>query len=119
MAETEKAEHRQRHVITETFGEQPRESFVKHNAAALLAILVTLGLACGGAFIAWGNLKAENSSNQVAIVRLEIDIAKVNAKVDAHNNDSSIHMDAVKWELLNNKIDGIQELITHNHRMTQ
>jgi len=130
MGDQEETRPPQRHRFTEEFGDypppQPRETWFKRNAVAMVAVLVTIGMIGGGALIAWGNLKTENSANQIAIVRLEVEIAKVNAKVDQHHNDSALHMDGAKWDLLMNQVrqnnTDVQELrtlIIKTHRSAQ
>ena len=111
-------EQRHRSTVTEEYGneygQEPKERWLKKNATFAL----TLALVLCSCLITYGKFESELTSSRMELYRLNVRITEVNAKVDAHHNDSSIHMDSVKWELLNAKIDGLEKLIIDTHRHT-
>ena len=103
-----------------------REGWFKRNLATLLAPILGLAIVFSGGLVGYGKLEAEISSYRMEVSRLDVKVAEINAKVDAHHNDSERHMDPQKWDLLMDAVrenkqatQAVESLILRTHRIQQ
>lgn len=94
------------------------ESWMKRNAIPIFTAIISLGIILGTFLITYGrvtsevaNYEKELASFHADLVRQDLRIAEVNAKVDAHHQDFARHLDPDKWNLIMSQLQELRTLV--------
>jgi hypothetical protein len=112
------ADERRHSVLGDELVLVKQESWLKRNAIPLLTAIISVAVILGTFVTKMAGYESELATIRIEQTKIETHLTDLNLKVDGHHIDTVRHLDGRQWELLQNQILEIQNLLRTHMRRT-